>query len=325
MDIRKVTVIGAGIMGSGIAQVIAAAGINVVIEDAYSEALDKSEKTIVDSLSRLVKSGKISASDSENIRSRVGFSSDLGEAVSDSDIIIEAVPEIPDLKRKIFADVEKVAKPDSVLATNTSNIRISEIAKDLKNPERLVGMHFFNPPVIMKLVEVIKGEHTNDEAFETIYNLVKKIGKTPIKVLKDTAGFVVNRISAPESLFFCMLLQTGVDSPEAVDTFAKSQALPMGPYELMDYVGIDTVVHSLEYYSKTLSGDYGKCTYYGKMIKENKLGLKTGEGFYKWENKKAIIPKTEPSEKVELMDILSLEVNEAVKLIEDGVATPEDI
>ncbi|MHB8360266.1 MAG: 3-hydroxyacyl-CoA dehydrogenase/enoyl-CoA hydratase family protein [Thermoplasmataceae archaeon] len=325
MDIRKITVIGAGIMGSGIAQVIAAAGIDVVIEDAYSEALDKSGKTISDSLARLVKSGKITESDSKSILSRVGFSSDLREAVSDSDIIIEAVPEIPDLKKKIFADVEKVARPDSVLATNTSNIRISEIAEGLKNPGRLVGMHFFNPPVIMKLVEVIKGEHTNDESFETIYNLVKKIGKTPIKVLKDTAGFVVNRISAPESLFFCMLLQTGVDSPEAVDTFAKSQALPMGPYELMDYVGIDTVVHSLEYYSKTLSRDYGKCTYYGKMIKENKLGLKTGEGFYKWENKKAIIPKIEPSEKVELMDILSLEVNEAVKLIEDGVATPEDI
>ena len=325
MEIKKATVIGAGLMGNGIAQVIATSGINVTIEDAYKEALEKAKNTIKESLAKMVKSGKISSKDSDDVLSRISFSSDLKEAVSGSDVIIEAVPEIPDLKKKLFLEIEKEAKPEAILATNTSNIRISEISEGMKEPGRLVGMHFFNPPVIMKLVEVIKGEKTHQENFEAIYDLVKKIGKVPIRVLKDTAGFVVNRISAPESLFFCMLIQSGIDSPAAIDTFAKAQALPMGPYELMDYVGIDTVVHSLDYYSKTLSPDYGKCTYYGRMIKENKLGLKTGEGFYRWENRKAIIPQSEPSDKVELMDILCLEVNEAVKLIEEGVTSPEDI
>ena len=325
MDFKKITVIGGGIMGSGIAQVIATSGINVTVEDAFKEALDKSKKTITESLGKFVKSGKISESDSATILSRINFSSDLKEAVSGSDIIIEAVPEIPDLKIKIFKDIEKFANAEAILATNTSNIRISEISASMNDPGRLVGMHFFNPPVIMKLVEVIKGEKTHDKNFEGIFELVKKIGKVPIRVLKDTAGFVVNRISAPESLFFCMLLQEGVDSPASIDNFAKSQAHPMGPYELMDYVGIDTVVHSLEYYSKTLSPDYGKCTYYNSMMKDNKLGLKTGEGFYRWENRKAVIPQTQASDKVELMDILCLEVNEAVKLIEDGVTSPDDI
>jgi enoyl-CoA hydratase/3-hydroxyacyl-CoA dehydrogenase len=312
-------------MGSGIAQVIAQSGFPVKIYDSLPEALERGKAGIEKSLSRLLKAAKIKEEDIKKIMERIEFTGDMERALKDADLIIEAVPEIPALKEKVFQSVEKIASPEAILATNTSNIRITEIANSLKNPERLVGMHFFNPPVMMKLIEVIKGEKTRDDNFKDVFDFSKKIGKDPIKVFKDTAGFVVNRISAPESLYFILLLENKVDSPEAIDAFAKSQALPMGPYELMDYVGIDTVLHSLEYYSKTLSKDYELAKIPSIMVKENRLGIKTGSGFYVWKDGKAQIPRASPSTNVELMDVFCLEINEAIKLIEDGVATPDDI
>lgn len=325
MEIKQVTVIGSGLMGSGIAQVIATAGINVNLFDSFPEALDKGKSGIEKSLARLVKAGRMKSGDLSKVMERIKFYREMKESLAGSELVIEAVPEIPELKEEVFNSVEKFANPDAILATNTSNIRITEIASKLKNPERLVGMHFFNPPAMMKLVEVIKGERSSESNFQEVFNFSKKIGKEPIKVYKDTAGFVVNRISAPESLYFILLLENKVDSPEAIDSFAKSQALPMGPYELMDYVGIDTVLHSLEYYSKTLSSAYGKTTIPQKMVTEKRLGIKTGEGFYKWKDGKAQVPGASPSTKVELLDVFCLEINEATKLIEEGVSSPEDI
>ncbi|MGP6219736.1 3-hydroxyacyl-CoA dehydrogenase NAD-binding domain-containing protein [Caldiplasma sukawensis] len=325
MEIKKIAVVGAGLMGSGIAQVVATAGFSVSVFDSYEEALPKAKDMITQSLERFVKAGRIKSDDLQKIMGRIEFSKDMKKALDDKDIVIEAVPEIPELKSDVFKKIEDLSRKDTIFASNTSNIRISEIGKSLKDPSRLVGMHFFNPAQIMKLVEVIRGEKTSDEVFETVFNFSKSIGKIPVKVLKDSAGFIVNRISAPESLFFAVLLDHKVDKPEAIDAFAKSQGLPMGPYELMDYVGVDTVYHSLEYYSKTLSPDYGKEKTIKEMVEKNQLGRKTGTGFYQWKDGKAIIPKSEPSSKVDLMDILSLEINEAVKLIEEGVASPDDI
>ncbi|MGP6293537.1 3-hydroxyacyl-CoA dehydrogenase NAD-binding domain-containing protein [Caldiplasma sukawensis] len=325
LEIKKIAVVGAGLMGSGIAQVVATAGFSVSVFDSYEEALPKAKDMITQSLERFVKAGRIKSDDLQKIMGRIEFSKDMKKALDDKDIVIEAVPEIPELKSDVFKKIEDLSRKDTIFASNTSNIRISEIGKSLKDPSRLVGMHFFNPAQIMKLVEVIRGEKTSDEVFETVFNFSKSIGKIPVKVLKDSAGFIVNRISAPESLFFAVLLDHKVDKPEAIDAFAKSQGLPMGPYELMDYVGVDTVYHSLEYYSKTLSPDYGKEKTIKEMVEKNQLGRKTGKGFYQWKDGKAIIPKSEPSSKVDLMDILSLEINEAVKLIEEGVASPDDI
>ena len=325
VETRKATVVGSGIMGSGIAQVIAQAGIPVSVYDSFPEALQKGASSIRNSLARMLKSGKIKEEDVNSIMGRINFTGSLDEALKDSDIAIEAVPEILDLKKDVFSRIEKTASPTCILATNTSNIRITEIAESLKNPERLVGMHFFNPPVLMKLIEVIKGEKTAESAFQYVYDFSKKLGKTAIKVNRDTAGFVVNRISAPESLFFALIVDRKMDRPEAVDAFAKSQGLPMGPYELMDYVGVDTIYHSLEYYAREIDPDYGKAKLIENMINEKKLGLKTGHGFYQWENGKAKIPKAEPSTAVEIMDIFALEINEAVRLIEDNVADPADI
>ncbi|MCL4340778.1 MAG: 3-hydroxyacyl-CoA dehydrogenase/enoyl-CoA hydratase family protein [Candidatus Thermoplasmatota archaeon] len=325
MDIRTVTVIGAGIMGHGIAEVCAIAGLPVTIEDAFPDALKRAEASIKGSLDRMKKSGKIDDKSYSAILSRISFSSSLQDAVRNADIIIEAVPEIPDLKISVIRDITASCRPDAIVASNTSNIRISTLAENASNPQRVLGLHFFNPPVVMKLVEVIKSEKTSQEAFDSAFEFSKFIGKTPIKVLKDSPGFVVNRINAPESLLFCLVLDRGMAKPEELDAFAKSQGLPMGPYELMDYVGIDTVVHSLDYYAETLDKEYGKCKYFRNFMDKGNLGLKTGKGFYTWENGHAKIPDAKPSSVLELLDILAVEINEAVKIIEEGVAGPADI
>ncbi len=325
MNIKSVTVIGAGIMGHGIAEVCAIAGLPVIIEDAFPEALKKAESSIRSSLDRMKKSGKIDDSTYSAILSRISFSSSLQEAVRNADLIIEAVPEIPDLKISVIRDITSSCRPDAIVASNTSNIRISTLADHATNPERVLGLHFFNPPVVMKLVEVIKSQRTAQEYFDSAFEFAKFIGKTPIKVLKDSPGFVVNRINAPESLLFCLILEKGMARPEEVDAFAKGQGLPMGPYELMDYVGIDTVVHSLDYYAETLDSEYGKCHYFKKFMEDGKLGMKSGKGFYVWENGHAKIPEAKPSSVLDLLDILAVEINEAVKIIEEGVAAPSDI
>lgn len=312
-------------MGHGIAEVVAISGFPVIIEDAFPEALKKAEASIKNSLDRMKKSGKIGEKEYSEILARITFSSKLNESVRESDLIIEAVPEIPDLKISVIKEITANCRRDALVASNTSNIRISTLADHAIGPDRVLGLHFFNPPVIMKLVEVIKSEKTSQESFDLAFQFATRIGKTPIKVLKDSPGFVVNRINAPESLLFCLLLDRDMAKPEEVDAFAKSQGLPMGPYELMDYVGIDTVVHSLDYYAETLDPEYGKCKYFRKFMDTGDLGLKTGKGFYVWENGRAKIPDAKPSTSLELLDILSVEINEAVKLIEEGVADPADI
>ena len=323
--ISKVLVIGAGLMGHGIAEVFALSGYHAILEDISAEMLTKAKIGVEKSLERMLKSGKIDQARRDQILSLVSYSQDLAASAKDADLIIEAVPEVVDLKRSVLQSIGKVAKAGSIIATNTSNISISDLASSVPDPTRFLGMHFFNPPVVMKLVEVIRGEKTSDDVFEGIYALSRELGKTPIKVFRDSAGFVVNRISAPEGLYFSILLDEGIAKPEEVDAFAKSQGLPMGVYELMDYVGIDTVVHSMEYYTETLSKEFSRHRVLSDMMKQNHLGLKTGKGFYNWKDGKADIPQATPTDKVQLMDIFAIDVNEAVRIIEEGVAAPTDI
>ncbi len=325
MDIRRVTVIGAGIMGHGIAEVIALSGIPVILEDAFPEALKKAENGIGTSLEKMKKSGRISPEKASEVLGRITFSSDLKESVKDADLIIEAVPEIPDLKISLMKQISGNCRKDAIIASNTSNIRITTLAKDVINPDRFLGMHFFNPPVVMKLVEVIKSEKTSQETFDNLFEFTKRIGKTPIRVLKDSPGFVVNRINAPESLLFCLIMDKKMAKPEEIDAFGKLQGLPMGPYELIDYVGIDTVVHSLKYYSETIDPEYGKCKFFDSFVEAKNLGSKTGKGIYVWENGHAKIPDAKPSSVIDLMDVLVVEINEAAKIIEEGIAEPSEI
>ncbi len=325
MEIKKAAVIGAGIMGHGIAEVLALASIPVTVNDVSKDFLDKAAQNVAASLTRLKNSGKITEAAFSEISSRISYNPDIATSVHDCDIVIEAVPEVLSIKRSVISEVEKHARHDTIIASNTSNFRISELQENAQIPGRIAGMHFFNPPVVLKLVEVIKGDRTEAGVFESLVDLCSRIGKTAVRVVKDTPGFIVNRINAPESLLFCLLLDMQIDTFDSIDRFGRNQGLPMGPYELMDYVGIDTVVHSMEYYEKELSPDYGKCAVFKDMMDRNNLGRKTGQGFYLWRDGKAQVPDGPPSSKVELLDVLAIELNEAVKLLEDGVASAEDI
>ncbi|AHC52249.1 3-hydroxyacyl-CoA dehydrogenase [Sulfolobus acidocaldarius SUSAZ] len=318
----KVVVIGSGEMGHGIAEVMAIYKNQVTLVDIKDEILDKAISKIRESLDRLKKRGSIEE-EPEDVLKRIAKSINLEETVKDADLVIEAVPEIVDLKQNIFKRLDQSTKPDAILATNTSNIRISEISKYVSKKDRVVGMHFFNPPVLMQLVEIIKGPDTSPEVVQKLYEITKQIGKTPVIVNKDTPGFIVNRINAAESLFICLVLQKGINYEE-VDAYFRSLGLPMGPYELMDYVGLDIVAHSLEYFAKEISPEYGKCTKIKEMVNNGLLGRKSGRGFYDWtKGRPQINAKQNPI--IDVNDLLAIDINEASKLLEDNVATPNDI
>jgi len=312
-------------MGHGIAQLFASNGYSVILEDKYPEMLEKAKGRVAASLQRWVERGKVTKEQADETLSRITYSGDLGAAVSGADLIVEAVPESLELKKSILREAAAHAPDGAIFASNTSNIRISDLATAAPRPDRVVGMHFFNPPTAMKLVEVIPGEKTDPTVVDEIADISTKLGKTPVKVLKDSPGFIANRINAVDMLFFCLIADKRIASPPEVDTLFKSQGLPMGPYELIDFVGIDIPAESLMYFAKTLSPEYGKASTFAELVKEKRLGKKTGMGFYDWSSGRAAIPKAEATDKVSMMDMFAIEINEAVKLIEEGVARPDDI
>ncbi|MDG6954731.1 MAG: enoyl-CoA hydratase/isomerase family protein [Nitrososphaerota archaeon] len=325
MAIERVTVIGAGDMGHGIAELFAVNGFHVTLVDKFPQALEKARVRIASSLDRMVEKGKLTKEQSSDAKAKIAYTGDLGGAVSAADLVVEAVPESVELKKGVIREASASAPAGAIFASNTSNIRISDLAEATNRPRKVVGMHFFNPPMLMKLVEVIPGAKTDPAVVQEVFDLCGKLGRTAVKVLKDSPGFIVNRINAADTLFFCLLLDRGVASPSEVDRFARGQGLPMGPYELLDFVGVDVGADSLAYFASALSPEYGKGTTFAKMVKEGRLGKKTGRGFYDWSSGKAEIPRADPTDKVSIMDIFALEINESVKLLEEGVATPDDI
>ena len=325
MEISKVAVIGAGDMGHGIAELFAVNGFGVTLADKFPQALEKAKVRVGASLDRMVERGKLTREQADAALGRLAYVGDTAEAVAQADLVVEAVPESLDLKRSVFGEVSLHAPRSAILASNTSNIRISDLAEAATGPERVVGMHFFNPPMVMKLVEVIPGTKTDPAVEQQAADVCSKIGRTAVKVMKDSPGFIVNRINAADTLFFCLVLDRKMASPAEVDTFARGQGLPMGPYELMDFVGVDIAADSLAYFAQALSPEYGKGKTFADMARAGVLGKKTGKGFYDWSTGKAQIPKAPATDKITIMDIFALEINEAVKLIEEGVASPDDI
>lgn len=325
ISLEKIVVIGAGEMGHGIAEVFALGGHSVRLVDVEQKYLDRGMERIAESLARLVNRGSLTDDGMKKVMKSISTSTEIGKAVRDADIVIEAVPEIPELKAEVFRKIDKSAPAEAILGSNTSNIRIGDIAANVRDPTRVIGIHFFNPAVVMKLVEVVKGEKTSDVTIEKVRAILEKLNKTPVIVLKDTPGFIVNRINAADMLLFGLIQDRSIASPEEVDAFGRSQGLPMGPYELMDYVGIDVVKNSLDYYAKELSPEYGKCRIYGEMVAKNLLGKKTGRGFHDWTQGRPKIDSSRATDKVSLMDLFSIEINEAVRLMEEGVATPDEI
>jgi enoyl-CoA hydratase/3-hydroxyacyl-CoA dehydrogenase len=325
MNIEKIAVIGSGDMGHGIAEIFAMAGYSVSMMDISDEALKKAIKNISESLEKFVKKGKITQEQSNLILERISSYTEIEKAVKDADLVIEAVPEIISLKNKIFQQLDQYTKKDAILGSNTSNIRITEIAKNVSDPKRVVGIHFFNPPILMKLVEIIKGDNTSDTTMDMVAEIAKKIGKTGVKVNKDSPGFIVNRINAPDMLFFCLLQDYHIASPEEIDAFGKMQGLPMGPYELLDFVGIDVVYDSLQYYAKELSPGYLKCHVFKDLVDKKMLGKKTGKGFYDWSAGRPHIDTNKSTNKVNLLDLFAIEINESIKILQEGIAMPQDI
>jgi 3-hydroxyacyl-CoA dehydrogenase len=320
-DVKKIAVIGSGAMGNGIAQVCAMAGLKAVMVDIKQEFIDKGMATVNKSLDFLVNKGKLTAEKKAEVLGNLSTSLSNAEAVKDAQVIIEAVPEIMDLKKKVCAEISAAAPADALIASNTSTMSISEIATAGKNPERILGMHFFNPAPAMKGVEVIYAKKTTDANVDLLCELTKKINKVPIKVLKDSPGFIVNRIGAPNQALISAILDDGTIKTDAVDTIMKAMAgMPMGPFELADYVGIDVFYHTLKYYSETLSPEFKPGKKLQSMLDSGKLGMKSGQGIYTWEGGKAKIDASEQSKDIGPMEFLAIQINEAVRVYKEKIA-----
>ncbi|ARK32796.1 3-hydroxybutyryl-CoA dehydrogenase [Halalkalibacter krulwichiae] len=282
MDIKTVMVIGAGQMGSGIAQVHAMAGFQVILHDLNDDFVERGLTQINTNLTRQVEKEKITATDKEEIVKRIERSVHLNDA-SKADFIIEAAVENMKIKQELFAKLDELAPGHTILATNTSSLPITEIATATKRPEKVIGMHFMNPVPVMKLVEVIRGLATADEVYEVVDTLSKTLGKTPVEV-NDFPGFVSNRILMPMINEAIFTVYEGVATPEAVDEVMKlGMNHPMGPLTLADFIGLDTCLYIMETLHEGFGDDkYRPCPLLRKYVKAGWLGKKTGRGFYQY-------------------------------------------
>ena len=277
---KKIVVIGGGTMGLDIAQVFARSSYDVVVRDINDTIIQASEARLNKSLDKLVSKGKLDEAGKKAITDKMTFTTDLGLA-ADADLVIEAAIENLDIKKGIFAELDNICKPETILASNTSSISITAIAAATKRADRFIGMHFFNPATVMKLVEVIRGANTSEETFKTIYALAQEIGKEPVEV-NEAPGFVVNKILIPLINEACDLVYTGVASVEGVDTAMRLGANhPMGPLALGDLVGLDVCLAIMDtLYNETHDPKYRASLLMRKMVRAGKLGRKTGVGFY---------------------------------------------
>ena len=282
MNIQKVMVIGAGQMGSGIAQVCAMAGLNVYVNDIQQASLDKGLAIVTKNLSRQVEKGRMAESDKEATLSRLTWTQALEDAAH-VDIVIEAATENMDIKKKIFQAVDQHAPAHAILATNTSSLPITEIAAVTSRPEKVIGMHFMNPVPVMKLVEIIRGLQTDDNVYTAIEDLTKTLQKVPVEV-NDFPGFVSNRVLMPMINEAIYTVYEGVATPEAVDEVMKlGMNHPMGPLTLADFIGLDTCLYIMETLHEGFGDDkYRPCPLLRKYVKAGWLGKKTGKGFYQY-------------------------------------------
>jgi len=286
---KKIAVIGAGTMGNGIAHVFAQNGYKVNLVDIAQASLDKGLATITKNLDRMIAKEVIDEAKKDATLANIARYTDLKDGVSNTDLVVEAATENLDIKLKIFEDLDAICKAETILATNTSSISITQIGAATKRPEKVIGMHFMNPVPIMKLVEIIRGYSTSDEVTETIMELSKKLGKTPTEV-NDYPGFVANRILMPMINESIETLYNGVAGVEEIDTVMKlGMAHPMGPLQLADFIGLDVCLSILNVmYDGFKNPKYAPCPLLVNMVMAGKLGVKSGEGFYDYsESRKA--------------------------------------
>lgn len=278
---QKIAVIGAGTMGNGIAHVFAQSGFDVNLVDISDAALDRGLQTITKNLDRMIKKGAIDEAKKEDTLSKLSATTDMAMALGDVDLVVEAATENVDLKLKIFADMDKYAQEDAILASNTSSISLTQIAAVTGRPDKVIGMHFMNPVPVMKLVEVIRGYATSDETTKTIMELSENLGKVPTEC-NDYPGFVSNRILMPMINEAIITLFEGVAGVKEIDTIMKlGMAHPMGPLKLADFIGLDVCLSILNVLHDGFGNPkYAPCPLLVNMVRAGKLGAKSGEGFY---------------------------------------------
>ena len=286
-EVKTIAVLGAGLMGHGIAQVAAQVGkYEVNIRDVEQKFIDSGMTMIADSLQRFVKKAQLSEEEMKNVLSRIHPILDLKQAISNADLIIEAIPENVELKKTTLREVDMYTPPHAIIASNTSSVSITEMASATKRPEKVCGMHFFNPPQLMKLVEVIKGAKTSDETVETVLAVAHKMEKETVLVKKDSPGFIVNRILIPALNEAVALYWEGVADIDDIDKAIKlGLNWPMGPLTLLDYIGLDTTLAIADVLTKELDPKFHATTGLKQMVKAQMLGRKTGKGFYDWTKK----------------------------------------
>ena len=282
MSINKIAVLGAGQMGNGITQVAACAGYDVIMIDIKQEFVDRGIAAIEKSLAKLVSKERMTQEDADAARARISLSIDRSEC-ADCDLVVEAVPEILDLKVSIFQELDALCKPETILASNTSSISITTIADATNRPDKVIGMHFMNPVPIMKLVEIINGKETSEQTNAAVIQASEQMGKTALSC-NDSPGFVSNRILCPMLNEAILTLQEGVAQPEAIDGIMKlGMNHPIGPLALCDLIGLDTVLHIMNVLHEGMADDkYAPAPLLIQMVADGKLGRKTGQGFYSY-------------------------------------------
>ncbi len=325
-QLTKVAVIGSGAMGHGIAQILAMNGYEVTMIDISEEILQKAKEKIKWSLDKFAEKKRIRREDADVAFSRIRTTTSYEKAVKDIDLAIEAAPEKMDIKKKVFAKLDSVAPPRALLASNTSTLSITEMGKATKRSDKVAGMHFFNPPQLMALVEVIKGDKTSQETINTLAELAKKLGKTPVVVRRDVRGFIVNRILGAVFNEAFWTLRRGEATKEEIDASVKyTGGFPMGWFELADFVGLDIAYEVGEILYKAYGERFKMCReIINPLIKEREFGQKTGIGFYDWTKGRPRIPFN-LSDEYNVDRSWAVAVNEAAWLIHDDAANPEDI
>jgi 3-hydroxybutyryl-CoA dehydrogenase len=279
-DIQTIVVVGAGIMGRGIAHVAAQGGFNAILNDVSNDLLQKARARVGDDLRKAVELGKLTSAEMDAVFNRLTLESDLEKAVSNADLIIEAVPERIELKLEVFARLDRACPPHTVFGSNTSALSITEMAAATKRPRRFIGMHFFNPVHKMKLVEIIRGLETSDETFQIAQQVSERMGKETVEV-KESPGFVTSRINALIGNEAFYMLQEGIASARDIDKALKlGLNHPMGPFEMIDLVGLDTRLSILTFLHLTLGEKYRPCPLLVKYVKAGRLGKKAGKGVY---------------------------------------------
>ncbi len=324
---KKIAVIGAGIMGHGIAEIVALNGYVVFLCDVSEEILQEATKKIVWSLRKMAEKGKLSEEDLTSTLNRIKTTTSLAEAVKDSELIIEAVPESLELKRELFSKIDRMARPEAILGTNTSSLPISEIAAVTSRPDKVLGIHFFNPPVIMPLVEIVCGDKTSRQTLDSILNFVKTLGKQVVVCKKDVPGFIVNRILEALIQEAAWMVHRGEASILEVDSAVKYRAkLPMGLFELSDYVGID-ILYSAGKAIQDRDKGVIVSPLFEEYYKNGWYGRKSGKGFYAYSGGLWERPKIPPelADNVDLKEIFASAVNAAAWLLRNDVVEKEDL